>query len=190
MEQVLLIEYLTPSTGQELYVREGLITKLHKAQEGIAELFDGGTLDVVYGYRSHAVQISKFEEIKSELRSKYAHISEDELSENAHKFIASPDVAGHPTGGAVDVRVLDNAGRIVHMGTHAQQLDRASYVFNTAVSQDVWLNRQHLRIAMCAAGFAPFDGEWWHFSYGDREWAAFYQKAKAVYNQLELNFIK
>ncbi|MDR3125675.1 MAG: hypothetical protein LBU20_01195 [Candidatus Nomurabacteria bacterium] len=27
---------------------------------------------------------------------------------------------------------------------------------------------------MMSQGFAPYDGEWWHFSYGDREWAAWY----------------
>ena len=34
---------------------------------------------------------------------------------------------------------------------------------------------------MVAEGFAPFDGEWWHFSYGDREWAAFYGLSQTLY---------
>ena len=32
--------------------------------------------------------------------------------------------------------------------------------------------------------FAPYDGEWWHFSYGDREWAFYYKKEKALYKQV------
>jgi D-alanyl-D-alanine dipeptidase len=33
-------------------------------------------------------------------------------------------------------------------------------------------------------GLAPFDGEWWHFSYGDREWAKYYEEeAAAIYDQ-------
>jgi len=38
---------------------------------------------------------------------------------------------------------------------------------------------------MVEAGFAPFTGEWWHFSYGDREWAAIWGRDAAIYEQLE-----
>lgn len=38
---------------------------------------------------------------------------------------------------------------------------------------------------MVEAGFAAFSGEWWHFSYGDREWAAIWNKAAALYQQAE-----
>jgi len=43
----------------------------------------------------------------------------------------------------------------------------------------------HLREAMVRAGFAPFNGEWWHFSYGDPEWAALWGEPAALYKQLE-----
>jgi D-alanyl-D-alanine dipeptidase len=39
---------------------------------------------------------------------------------------------------------------------------------------------------MTSVGFAPFDGEWWHFSYGDREWAYFYKKKNALYGQIKV----
>ena len=45
-------------------------------------------------------------------------------------------------------------------------------------------NRALLRRAMVAAGFAPFNGEWWHFSYGDREWALVWDAPAALYTQL------
>jgi hypothetical protein len=45
-------------------------------------------------------------------------------------------------------------------------------------------NRKMLRDAMMAEGFAPYDGEWWHFCYGDKEWAFYYKKDKALYNQV------
>jgi D-alanyl-D-alanine dipeptidase len=40
---------------------------------------------------------------------------------------------------------------------------------------------------MLGVGFAPFDGEWWHFSYGDKEWAAYYNKPNAVYEQIDFS---
>lgn len=176
-------EGLPPSTGNAIYVRERLIERLIKAQEIVADLFDGGVLDVVYGYRSLNVQTKKYQEIRSKLQSKY--INDGDLNEAVHRFIAAPDVAGHPTGGAIDVRVLDSKGNEIDMGTQAHELTKDNYVFNPFISKSAWLNRQKLRQAMTAAGFAPFDGEWWHFSYGDREWAAYYNKPSAIYNQIE-----
>ena len=32
---------------------------------------------------------------------------------------------------------------------------------------------------------APYDGEWWHFSYGDKEWAFYYKKEEALYDQID-----
>jgi len=52
------------------------------------------------------------------------------------------------------------------------------------ISKDAWHNRQILRLWMMTAGFVPYDGEWWHFSYGDREWAKYYGMPNAIYNQI------
>lgn len=176
---------IPPSTGHQIYVRDGLIARLKQAQKMIFDLFPGGQLDVVYGYRNLAVQTKKYTDIRQTLQPNYT--DEDTLSEAVHRHIAIPDVAGHPTGGAVDVQVLTADGNPIDMGTDVHELTKDSYVFNPFISKTAWLNRQKLRIAMLAAGFAPFDGEWWHFSYGDREWAAYYKKPSAIYNQIEFD---
>jgi D-alanyl-D-alanine dipeptidase len=43
---------------------------------------------------------------------------------------------------------------------------------------------------MMQEGFAPFDGEYWHFSYGDKERAYYYCKPYAMYNQVSMNKVK
>jgi D-alanyl-D-alanine dipeptidase len=177
-----IIDGLPPSTGNQIYLRAGLIDRLIKAQRIVSNLFDGGVLDVVYGYRSLDVQTKKYQEIKTKLQPDYKN---DDLNEAVHRFIAAPDVAGHPTGGAVDVRVLDGNSNEIDMGTKAHELVKDSYVLNPFISKTAWLNRQKLRQAMTSVGFAPFDGEWWHFSYGDQEWASYYNKPNAIYNQIE-----
>ena len=35
---------------------------------------------------------------------------------------------------------------------------------------------------MCQQEFAPFDGEWWHFCYGDKEWA-FYKSRRSKFSK-------
>jgi hypothetical protein len=42
---------------------------------------------------------------------------------------------------------------------------------------------------MTKEGFAPYDGEWWHFSYGDKEWAFYYKQDKALYNQVSSTIV-
>lgn len=36
------------------------------------------------------------------------------------------------------------------------------------------------------AWFTPFDGEYWHFSYGDRERAFYYDQPHAIYDQVSV----
>ncbi len=100
-------------------------------------------------------------------------------------MIASPDVAGHPTGGAVDVHLNGPDGEPLDFGTRIWDFSRDSYTFSPFISRDAWLNRQMLRAVMMQAGFAPFDGEWWHFSYGDKEWARYYDQPYALFGQVE-----
>jgi D-alanyl-D-alanine dipeptidase len=38
---------------------------------------------------------------------------------------------------------------------------------------------------MTEAGFMPFFGEYWHFMYGDREWAYFSGLDESLYSNIE-----
>ena len=57
------------------------------------------------------------------------------------------------------------------------------YYKNDYISERAKNNRELLRKIMLEEEFAPYDGEWWHFSYGDKEWAFYYNKDEALYNQ-------
>jgi diaminopimelate epimerase len=91
--------------------------------------------------------------------------------EKAHKYIAEPTVAGHPTGGAVDVYL------------EGMEID-----FNDCDYNPNDTMQYKLRMLMLERGFAPFEGEWWHFSYGDKEWAAYFDKPNAIYEQKDLAY--
>jgi len=77
-------------------------------------------------------------------------------------------------------------GKPVDMGCDYPDFESPNlHTFAGGLSETQKSNRMLLREAMMNAGFAPFNGEWWHFSYGDREWAAFYGKPNAIYSQVE-----
>ena len=174
---------MLPVTGSDIYVRENVAQRLVCAADFLTIRDSGLRLEVVYGYRSLSIQERLFKQQRAKFASKYRG---EALVEVVHKRIASPDVAGHPTGGAVDIQMLRD-GEPLDFGTRIWQFTPGSYTFSPFISRIAWQNRQLLRETMAQAGFAPFDGEWWHFSYGDKEWAKYYNQPAALYEQVEFS---
>lgn len=167
-------------------IKKGAYEKLIRAQKKLQRKNPSLSLFITYGYRSLAVQIKMFLKILKQLSSTF-FTNPVELYEEAHRYVAVPTVAGHPTGGAVDVIIIDlNKKKSLNFGSKQYDFsNKDSYVFAPNISSKGKKNRMLLRSVMLRAGFAPFDGEWWHFSYGDREWAFYYKKKNAIYNQVE-----
>lgn len=173
-------------TGDGVYVREKVLEKLTTAADLLGEVASKMQLEVVYGYRALSIQTGLFEKIKSEVLQQGFIGSETELLEVVHRMVAVPSVAGHPTGGAVDARILRD-GVPLDMGTDIWEFTEKSYTFSPFISQEAWRNRQLYREIMVQAGFVPFDGEWWHNSYGDPEWAQATCAPFALYDQVEFS---
>lgn len=174
-----------PITGNQTFVRAGVYERLVQSANAVYAQA-GLTLDVGYGYRALSVQRARFTEALSRVAPEFQ--GEDRLA-IAHRQVAVPEVAGHPAGAAVDVRLL-RAGIPVDFGTELwdyREGMEGKRIYSAApdISDQQRLSRQILRTAMTASGFAPFDGEWWHFSYGDKEWASYYGKPAALYEQIE-----
>ncbi|MFG6467837.1 M15 family metallopeptidase [Roseateles sp. BYS87W] len=92
-------------------------------------------------------------------------------------YLAPPERGSiHSFGMAVDLTVLDPAGREVDMGAGFDEMTLVSHPDHEAehLAQGV-LTAQHLtergwlRAAMREAGFHGIATEWWHFDYGDRD---------------------
>lgn len=181
--KIFIIEDYKKYTGNKIYVRSQLIPLLIQAQKEVKAINQEYDLEVYCGYRSMEIQEENFERIRKLELEEDPTLQGDELKERIHRFSAVPEVAGHPSGGAVDVRIVTPDG-ILDMGTGIHSYTKDTYTFSPFINREAWHNRQLLRACMIKVGFAPFDGEWWHFSYGDREWAAYYNKAEALYNQL------
>jgi D-alanyl-D-alanine dipeptidase len=172
-------------TGDEIYVRAGVLDCLDAVQSAVDFMLPGARLEVVFGYRHPEVQSAFYEDAGRQILEREPGLTGDDLAEAIHRYTAVPEVAGHPTGGAVDVRIVSADGSILPMGTEIGAFDKDSYTFSPFVGPVAWHHRQLLRAAMIRGGFAPFDGEWWHFSYGDREWAKYYNQPAALYDQLD-----
>lgn len=178
---------MVPFFGDEIYVRRSVADKLKVANEELSQRLPGSQLRVVYGLRLPQVQEAYFEKRKEEIRRERPELSQEELTRATHLFVASPDVAGHPTGGAIDITITTSDGDI-DMGTRIADytVGKKIETFCEGLTYEQKKNRALLHDVLVNQGFAPFYGEWWHFSYGDREWAAFYNKTKSLYAPIEL----
>jgi len=170
-------------TGNQIFVRESVASMLSAAGQKLTESNDTYQLQIVYGYRALSIQRRLFDEQCALLAGSYP--DKDTLFEAAHQYIAVPQIAGHPTGGAIDIQLVQQ-GTPIEFGTTIWDFTKHSKTFATSISAETRSNRLLLRSILLQSGFAPFDGEWWHFSYGDREWAAYYEQRSAIYEQTEL----
>lgn len=171
-------------TGEAILVRDTVAKKLAEVNKQLRNA-NNLRLRIVYGFRHPKVQEKYFRKRKEVLRRENPSMSEYDLMRLVHDFVAVPDVAGHPMGAAVDLTLVDDSNNPVDMGNAISDYSDPDIIKTFAeVTSEQASYRKILHDAMIAQGFAPFYGEWWHFSYGDREWATFYGTKKAIYGPI------
>ncbi len=174
---------MLPYTGEFIFVRDTVARKLATANAALIKR-DNLFLKIVYGYRHPDIQKMYFDKMRAKLKMIHLSLNDKELDALTHNFVAVPLVAGHPTGGAIDITIVDTEGNVLDMGTDIADFSNPEKIktFANGLSSAQKKNRLLLRDVLMNEDFAPFYGEWWHFSYGDREWACFYEKPASLYS--------
>jgi D-alanyl-D-alanine dipeptidase len=178
--------------GDIIWVRKSVAEKLLRVSNALRKLHPTYKLKIVFGYRHPEVQTFYFERRKNTLRAdvQYEHYSNDAIEELADTMTANPKAAGHPTGAAVDLTILTPNGPL-DMGTGIADFTDPEKIkmYSPTVTYQQAANRKLLHDFMVAEEFAPFYGEWWHYSYGDKEWAWFYKKPNAFYETIDFKTV-
>ncbi|MDR1071048.1 MAG: hypothetical protein LBL21_00175 [Rickettsiales bacterium] len=179
-----------PPSLPHITVRGTVARKLARADAALKLRNPNRQIVVACGYRSLELQRRGFAEQMELLRGKFE--DEDELMEAASANIANPTIAGHPAGAAADVTIFDMAAReYLDFGTPCGNLDSPDILYASPfIGEEAKANRRLLREIMSAQEFLPFDGEWWHFSYGDKEWAYANKMQAALYGQKTIDEIR
>ena len=176
-----------------MWVRTGILERLQLAQSELTKLHPTYHLHISYAYRHPEIQRRYFNNFFLRVKEEHPGWNQDELMEYTHHYMAIPEVGGHPAGAAVDLLIVERSDskttelRPIDMGSLIGDLRNLEIVPPVALglSEEQQHNRLLLRHCMVAAGFAPYDFEWWHFSFGDREWACYHQQASAMYGEIE-----
>lgn len=84
------------------------------------------------------------------------------------EFLADPRRGSpHSRGVAVDLTLVDGAGRALEMGTAFDSFTALSHHGSVAVAEAAQRNRYLLLGLMTAAGFDFYRNEWWHYQMFD-----------------------
>jgi D-alanyl-D-alanine dipeptidase len=148
-------------TGGQIFVRYGVLRRLEQAAKLLSEQYADLQFEVVYGYRALEIQKRLFEEYKLKLEPEYQG---DALLAATHRLIAVPEVAGHPAGAAVDIQITKN-GKPLDFGTKIHEFVPDTFTFSPFIGSEGWNTSAS---AMRDIRQVALDGEWWHFSYGDK----------------------
>jgi D-alanyl-D-alanine dipeptidase len=101
--------------------------------------------------------------------------------------------APHATGAAVDLTLVWQDGEPLWMGSlfddatplaHTDRFEPDDGAGSFS-DEEARANRRILYWAMTEAGFANYPDEWWHYSYGDQNWAALTGRTSALYGLIE-----
>lgn len=116
------------------------------------------------------------------------NFSQEQLIELTSKFVAPPWVAGHPTGGALDITLCDKEGQEWDMGCSYDEDEIASqgrcFSFANNLTPQAQAHRRILFDCLNRQGFVNYPYEWWHWSYGDKYWAAMTNAPHAIYGAI------
>lgn len=140
-------------------VRPEVAGRLHQAA---ASLPSDLRLGFWEGLRPLPVQQALWDSALSYLSRAHPELAREELESTVEHYVARPDAypPPHSTGSAVDVAAVDAFGRVLSPA-------------------DAWgrLGVEILARALRESGLANYEPEWWHWSYGDHEWARVYDCA-------------
>jgi D-alanyl-D-alanine dipeptidase len=171
--------------NESIPVRLEVAQKLIAVNKKLKHIKPDHEIVVTYWFRTLEVQQKKFEEISNKIRAANPSMSLDQILEETHKLIAVPEVSWHPTWGAVDVIIRNTqTWQIVDFGHKIYDWDAPWIETFASVSEEQKEWRMLLRSLMMKQEFVPFDGEWWHFSYWDKERAKYTWNPWALYGQM------
>lgn len=104
-----------------------------------------------------------------------------------NRYTSPPGGSSHQYGGATDVTIINLKGERLDMGTTLLDFGIKVHTENNLITEEQRKNRKVLYDAMIKAGFVNYPLEWWHYSYGDRMWAAYIGGDRCFYGPVKQN---
>lgn len=146
-------------------------------------------------YRPIEYQRLRFEQVFKSLKAKNPSRDDEYIRRLAFEVVFPPNEdpqqpPPHATGGAVDVALATLDGKLLDFGSeygiYNEDENNRHLTNSRLINAEQRKNRDILITSMVNAGFCNYPGEWWHFMYGDREYAAYEDLPHAIYGRADL----
>ncbi|MBR9676996.1 M15 family metallopeptidase [Candidatus Woesearchaeota archaeon] len=175
--------YSRPSDSKA-YARLTVAKKLCQAQKHLPK---GITFVVRSAWRSPKQQKTIFENIVKKFKKQNPDWTEQQIIKEAKKYVApfnGLEASGHICGAAIDVRLVRN-NRLVPMRSKKLTYQENSKTKQSKLPNHIQKNRDFLIQALTKVGLVNYPMEFWHWSYGDRQWAKKNNKKTAIYGVVD-----
>ena len=165
---------------KNVYLRKTVYDKITQAQKILP---DNYFFKIYSAFRPHEEQVRLWNTNYQKIKNANPDLPEQEIIIKTKAVCADPrfGFGGHQTGGAIDVSLCDKNGNDYDMGTKYLETNNKTFTKSKLLTQKQKDNRKILWAVLENMGFKNYPGEWWHFCYGDRMWAAYSKKHIALY---------
>lgn len=185
-----------------VYIRQGVFKRLLKACSFLPPGYKLVLFDV---WRSNRCQQALFNILKNRLKKFHPNFSDKKLERQTRITVAPPakDIKNapspHNTGGAVDLAILDNTGQLLDFGTpfdDSTEKAQTNYFekklqkhkISSSFEKKIVQNRRLLYNILIHVGFSNYADEWWHFDFGNQNWAWRTKHKNAIYGTIAPHF--
>ena len=165
----------------DFFVRETVAKMLDNAQKLLP---NGYSLKILCGYRSVSEQQKNWDNGIKKLKQKYPDLPIKDIENKNRKMNADPrhGFGPHQTGGAIDITLTYKSKTVDMGGEYMSDINSKTYSKNLTCIQKT--NRKILIKTLKTVGFQNYPNEWWHWSFGDRAYAAYKNKKCAIYGKI------
>jgi len=178
--------FLNRSYSDDFRLREEVYALLKKAQ---VRLPSSMFFMLYEAYRPLKRQIEMWNQVQAEMKAQHPHLSPQAFQDLCETFIANPYDgigSGHQAASAIDITLCAQDGIEYDMGTPMHTFGEKTQTNAEGLSEESCAYRTILKNVLEAEGFVNYPAEWWHFSYGDHQWAWLTKNPVALYAPLDL----
>ena len=157
--------------------------------EAAGRLPEGYRLAIIEGWRPPYIQSRMYRTGWNMLKERHPDWSDVKIRRVVNQFTAPLDTRvppPHTTGGAVDLNLVDAAGKPLDHSSPYPALDQKGFLFAApGLTDTAQKHRDILAEALSGTGLTNYPSEYWHWSYGDQGWAYRGGHPRALYAQIE-----
>ena len=172
--------------GREAYLRKTIAEMLHKASKYLPE----GIQFILHdAWRPKKIQDRLRVNFEKRLRAMHPELSGRAFEDQLDKYVAPSSgywASGHMCGGAVDIRLIKKGRRLPMKDRKNLSYEENALSVQSKLPKYIQKNRKILSKALTKAGFCNIPHEFWHWSYGDKEWAIHTGRKTAFYGVVNL----